>query len=173
MGKVAEMKKKKKGRPSLLDLQKRSLKEQEQRQQPQNPNSKNPNFPNPNFDSTARRSTRRGAKQDEISPAPYWIDGVGDDDDERKEKKLKLLRRLSPTHPQNPGSLPNSVSLHSVPYGSNSNADVENPEASFNKRKINAAGDGSGQTTAEKVNNIDIFYLKLYRSLFASFFFLD
>lgn len=151
MGKVAEMKKKKKGRPSLLDLQKRSLIEQEQ--QPQNPNLKNPNFPNPNPNST-RRSTRRSAKVDEILPAPDWIEGVGDDDDERKEKKLKLLRRLSPNHTQNPGSLPNSVSLHSVSYASNSNADVENPEASLKKRKINAVGDGSGQTTAEKEEKV-------------------
>lgn len=167
MGKVAEMKKKKKGRPSLLDLQKRSLKEQEQ--QPQNPNSKNPNFPNPNSNST-RRSTRRSAKQDEISQETDWLDGVGDDDDERKEKKLKLLRRLSPSNPQNPGSLPNSVSLHSVPYASNSNADVENPVACFNKPKINAAGGGSGQNTAEKVNNIDIFYSKFTDLYLLSFF---
>ncbi|KAJ6840400.1 bromodomain-containing protein-like isoform X2 [Iris pallida] len=89
--------KKKKGRPSLLDLQKRSLRLQKQQQQQnaaRNPNpnpksrSRSPNpylkFPNPS--APARRTARRGANPD-------------DDDDEerdagggkRKEKKLDLV----------------------------------------------------------------------------------
>ncbi|KAK2660900.1 hypothetical protein Ddye_007433 [Dipteronia dyeriana] len=89
-------KKKKKGRPSLLDLQKRSLKQQQNQQQQfqqlqqqqQNPsfNSGNPN----------RRSTRQnpdfvydhdGEGGDE--------EGDGDDGDERRQKKHRLLHGLN------------------------------------------------------------------------------
>ncbi|XP_060199964.1 uncharacterized protein LOC132628220 [Lycium barbarum] len=67
-----EMKrKKKKGRPSLLDLSKRE-------------NSKA---------STIRRSSRRNPNSN--SPAPEF-DDVDDDEDERKQKKVKLVVRLPP-----------------------------------------------------------------------------
>jgi hypothetical protein len=87
---------KKKGRPSLLDLQKRSLRLQKQQEEQDslkrkrrntNPNPSNSNpylrFPN---SASGRRSTRR-------KPNPSTSDQDEDDDDEentsRKEKKLR------------------------------------------------------------------------------------
>ena len=99
MGKPVEKKRKKKGRPSLLDLQKRSLrlqKIQEDQRQPRNP-SPNPYIRFPNSVPT-RRNTRRTGDAEE--------DGEDDEDDEeeeeeeedgngkRREKKLKLVLRL-------------------------------------------------------------------------------
>ncbi|AEE35830.1 DNA-binding bromodomain-containing protein [Arabidopsis thaliana] len=88
MGEVADnntlMKRKKKGRPSLLDLQKRALKQQQllQRRNPNEENeeelrssSRNPNFSN--------RSNRRRNSNSE------------DDDDERRDKKHRLLHGLN------------------------------------------------------------------------------
>lgn len=78
------MKRKKKGRPSLLDLQKRALKQQQllQRRNPNEENeeelrssSRNPNFSN--------RSNRRRNSNSE------------DDDDERRDKKHRLLHGLN------------------------------------------------------------------------------
>lgn len=90
MGEVSEAamtKRKKKGRPSLLDLQKRSLKKQQKQQQhrPPNPNSSNSNVPPPQHD--------------------Y------DDDDERKDKKRKLLVGLNSHlhHHHHPTLFPNSA----------------------------------------------------------------
>ncbi|TKY75332.1 Bromodomain and PHD finger-containing protein 3 [Spatholobus suberectus] len=88
MGEVSETmtKRKKKGRPSLLDLQKRSLKkEQQKQQQQQNPNSHSNNV------------------------VPH-----DDDDDERKEKKHKLLVGLN-SHLRHPTLLPNSQPFNSDP----------------------------------------------------------
>ncbi|KAK9270325.1 hypothetical protein L1049_025903 [Liquidambar formosana] len=158
MGKVAETKrKKKKGRPSLLDLQKRTLKQQ----QLQNNLITNPNFENPKSRSInsspnpSRPSTRRNPNLDGVTPANGWTDGAGDDedddDDERKEKKLKLLFGLpspNPNHHHHPRSSANCLSLNSVPYGSDLNA--EDPDACNKKPRINAVGDGSGRSTGEK-----------------------
>lgn len=93
MGEVSETmtKRKKKGRPSLLDLQKRSLKKQkQQQQQPQNSNLTN-----------------------SYSNAVHHDD---EDDDERREKKLKLLVGLN-SHLQNQHStlFPNSFPSNSIP----------------------------------------------------------
>ncbi|KAA8537403.1 hypothetical protein F0562_026910 [Nyssa sinensis] len=144
MGKVAaaEMKKKK-GRPSLLDLQKRTLLQQQ---------GETLTSSNPNFNISNRRSTRRNPNLDEVSPTPQWIDGEGDDDDERKEKKVKLVVRLphSNQHYHQPGSSANSFSLNSVSYGSDSNADAENHEASPKKRKINVVGGRSGGVSTDE-----------------------
>lgn len=95
MGKIVEKKtKKKKGRPSLLDLQKRSLKQQQEQQQLQKQKqfrnkTKNPKIQNPSPNSSAgiRRSTRR-------NPNPN-----SDADEEcstgkRREKKLNLVLKL-------------------------------------------------------------------------------
>lgn len=77
-----EMKrKKKKGRPSLSDLNKRDNKT--------------------SISTPPRRSTRRNPN----SPPPDFID----DDDERKEKKVKLVVRL-PQHFQQNSSSANSLS---------------------------------------------------------------
>nr|KYP47790.1 Bromodomain and PHD finger-containing protein 3 [Cajanus cajan] len=87
MGEVSETmtKRKKKGRPSLLDLQKRSLR----KQQRQNPNSQ----PNTNVDHDHDHD---------------------DDDDERKEKKHKLLVGLN-SHLHHPTLLPNFHPFNSDP----------------------------------------------------------
>ncbi|KAF8405547.1 hypothetical protein HHK36_010454 [Tetracentron sinense] len=158
MGKVVE-KKKKKGRPSLLDLQKRNLREQQQQQQkPPNPYS-NPNFrnpvistPNPNPN---RGFTRRNPKPDGLSAATDRIDGDEEDYDEddesigkRREKKLKLVLRL-PSDQQQKSSL-NSPPLNSGSYSSDSNAEDRNGETPQKKRKISAVGDGSGHGDGEK-----------------------
>ncbi|KAK1297083.1 Transcription factor GTE10 [Acorus calamus] len=92
-GKAVEKKKKKKGRPSLLDLQKRSLRQQQQQQQElQEKQNPNPYIRNPNPNST-RRSTRRNPNIE-----PEAAEDDEDDDDEggskRREKKLKLVLRL-------------------------------------------------------------------------------
>ncbi|KAI9073395.1 hypothetical protein K1719_044628 [Acacia pycnantha] len=85
MGEVSETmtKRKKKGRPSLLDLQKRTLKKQQQHQQ-QQLQLQNPKLINSHSDLN-RRPTRRNS----VHAAEEGI--ADDDDDERKQKKHKLL----------------------------------------------------------------------------------
>ncbi|ONK79826.1 uncharacterized protein A4U43_C01F10520 [Asparagus officinalis] len=97
---VETKKAKKKGRPSLLDLQKRSLrlqKQQEEQNRNPNPNPSNPSRnSSPSLKFATRRSTRRNP-----NPSP----GLEEEDDEeeeeeeesngkRKEKKLKLVLRI-------------------------------------------------------------------------------
>ncbi|XWS14369.1 hypothetical protein CRYUN_Cryun35bG0003300 [Craigia yunnanensis] len=136
--------KKKKGRPSLLELQKRSLKQQQQQQQQQSLQQKTPNLINPNSSiSSNRRSTRRNPNLEGDSPVPDWISGGDDDDDERQQKKHKLLLGLnsSRNHQHYPiPSGPNSAS-----YGSDSNADGEDPEASPMRHKLTTLRPGSDQ----------------------------
>ncbi|OMO83356.1 hypothetical protein CCACVL1_11415 [Corchorus capsularis] len=147
-------KKKKKGRPSLLELQKRSLKQQQQQEQQhqlqQHHQQKNPNHLNPNSPlNSARRSTRRNANLDGTSPAPDWIAAGDDDDDERQQKKHKLLLGLNSS--RNHQHYPNSSAPNSASYGSDSNADGEDPEASLKRRKVTALRPGSDQM-GEKVS---------------------
>ncbi|KAL3334361.1 hypothetical protein AABB24_030877 [Solanum stoloniferum] len=92
MGKVAtttaaptEMKKKKKGRPSLSDLHERDNKL--------------------SISTPSRRSNRRNPNPNSNSPPPDFID----DDDERKEKKVKLVVRLPESNQQDSSST-NSLS---------------------------------------------------------------
>ncbi|XP_059634687.1 uncharacterized protein LOC132277016 [Cornus florida] len=136
--------KKKRGRPSVLDLQKRIL-----NQQKQTLITSKPNF---NSNPSSRRSTRRNPNFDDgTSPSPDFIEADGDDDDERKEKKVKLVVRLPPSnqHFHQPGSSANSLSLslNSASYASDSNADAENRAK---KRRINAVGDGSGEIATDQ-----------------------
>ncbi|KAL6982600.1 hypothetical protein U1Q18_015988 [Sarracenia purpurea var. burkii] len=150
-GAAAEMRRKKKGRPSLLDLQKRNLKQEEQHQQQQNIFSSNPNF-----NSLSRRSTRRNPNFNGASTVSDWTsieggnDDDDDDDDERKEKKVKLVVRLPPVnnHFTQPRPSASSLSLNSASHGSDSNADGDNHEAYTNKPKINATGYRSGDLAA-------------------------
>lgn len=159
MGEVSETAttmtaKKKKGRPSLLDLQIRSLKQQQQQNQnrnqqpqPQNPNSLNFIF-NPNSRSSGPKPNLNAA-----SRAQDWISGVGDedDDDERKEKKHRLLLGFdSNSNSHYPTSSLNSLSFNSVPDGSDSNADGDAPEVAFKRRKTSPANHGSIQTVMIK-----------------------
>ncbi|WOL09751.1 hypothetical protein Cni_G18504 [Canna indica] len=101
----AGKRKKKKGRPSLLDLQKRNLRLQSQQQQQQHPqdNSRpNPN-PHPKFPQSttaSRRVTRRNPNPPQGDPATPPPRPDHDDEDEggssgkRKEKKLNLVLRV-------------------------------------------------------------------------------
>ncbi|KAI3776550.1 hypothetical protein L1987_46336 [Smallanthus sonchifolius] len=110
MGKAAgagatAVKNKKKGRPSLLDLHKRALVQQQLqwRSTRRNPNS-----------------TSADAGEDE-----YY----DDDDDERKQKKVKLVVRLPQSDQQQQhlsSDLIRSSSVNSASCGSDSNADVDN-----------------------------------------------
>lgn len=104
--------KKKKGRPSLSNLRKRNLDQQEQEQETLIP-------PNPNFNTPgSRRSKPNTNNPNGISPGSDWISGDDDDDDERKEKKVKLVVRLP--------SL--SVNSASKSNGSDLNADGDKPQ---------------------------------------------
>lgn len=94
MGEVSETmtKRKKKGRPSLLDLQKRSLKKQQQQHQ-NHSNSTNSHSNNKN----------------------NVVAHHDDDEDERKEKKHKLLVGLN-SHLHHPTLFPNSPPFNSDPH---------------------------------------------------------
>ncbi|XP_042985577.1 uncharacterized protein LOC122314219 isoform X1 [Carya illinoinensis] len=143
MGKIVE-RKKKKGRPSLLDLQKRTLKEQEQQHQLQKRNHDSARHSTPNHSTLPaasptplRRSTRRN---------PNTQDDDDDEEDElagkRREKKLKLVLRLpSQNSPLNSGASPDLCGSDSKAEEVNENNAASN---SNKKRKINAIGNGSG-----------------------------
>ncbi|XP_072987912.1 uncharacterized protein [Typha latifolia] len=138
--KLVEKKRKKKGRPSLLDLQKRSLRLQKQEQLQRSPNP-NPNhssnsnpylrFPAP---SSGRRITRRNPNPE---PSEAAEPAASDDDDEeeegsngkRREKKLKLVLRL-----------PTRSSANSAASGSDSDSG-DGGGRSLRKRKIASDGD--------------------------------
>ncbi|KAL4300444.1 hypothetical protein AHAS_Ahas17G0201500 [Arachis hypogaea] len=120
MGEVSETmtKKKKKGRPSLLDLQKRSLKKQQQQQQQQQQQNQ-------------RHAVSRNAKNGTI---------VDDDDDERKQKKHKLLVGLNP-HLQH-----HSHHATAALSPSNSLPSVDPDDAATRKRRrIDASFHGSDE----------------------------
>ncbi|TKY75540.1 Bromodomain and PHD finger-containing protein 3 [Spatholobus suberectus] len=127
MGKIVE---KKKGRPSLLDLQKRTLKEQQEVKRKNSAYNSDPNYRTTR--THVQRSTRR-------SPNP-------EDKDEElstRQKKLKLVLKL-PSHSK--GSSFNSC-------GSDEDHVASNDE----KRKINPIPHGSGPThTCQKSNSIDL-----------------
>lgn len=141
-------KKKKKGRPSLLDLQKRFLKQQQQEQEELQRHLRKPN------PSQRSSSSRRYHNIDAAgSPLPEFIAG-DDDDDERKEKKHKLLLGFnSNSDCFKPALLAN----HSVPFGSDSNVDDEDPDLASKRRKISH---GSNQMVIINVNVL-LFFSKL------------
>ncbi|XP_008798221.1 bromodomain-containing protein DDB_G0270170-like [Phoenix dactylifera] len=124
---VEPKRRKKKGRPSLLDLQKRSLRLQHQQEQKKNPNpNPNPNpylrFPASSYSSPGRRATRRNLSPDPGADANAAPDDDEDDDDStgrRKEKKLRFVLRI-PAH------------------GANSASDSDGAAAGARKRKIDA-----------------------------------
>ncbi|KAK8964917.1 Transcription initiation factor TFIID subunit 1-B [Platanthera guangdongensis] len=132
MGKTVETKRKKKGRPSLLDLQKRSLRLQQQQQQQ---DKRNPN-PSPNpyirFPSTGagHRRTRRNPITE---PASDAHEDEGEDEEthigKRREKKLKLVLRIHDHSSKSPQHL-----------GSSSSESEQEPSALHTKRKIEPVG---------------------------------
>ncbi|XP_030523758.2 uncharacterized protein LOC115736279 [Rhodamnia argentea] len=134
MGKgSSETKKKKKGRPSLLDIQKRLLKQQKLQASSPNQNPKDSHRdppPNP-----SRRSVRRNPGRDGPYPSSDWVsggDGDDDDDDERAEKKHRLLLGLDSNLSAN-----SSAGL----CGSDSNASADNHEAALVTRRIGFGSD--------------------------------
>ncbi|KAL5706137.1 hypothetical protein ACHQM5_024345 [Ranunculus cassubicifolius] len=143
MGKIVEKKKKKKGRPSLIDIQKRNLRLLQQQQNP-NPNS------NSNSNSNSiRRFTRRNPDPDDNSDDDNNNSDDDDDEGNRRERKINHVRRLH----SNQRSSVNSPYLDLGLYGSDSNEEDENGETPNKKRKINAAGDGSASKKGEKQNS--------------------
>lgn len=155
--------KKKKGRPSLIELQKRSLKqqqEQEQHQHQQSLQQKNPNLINPiSSINSNTRSTRRNPNIDGGSPPPDWIAG-GDDDDERQQKKHKLLLGLNSyrNHQHYPTPLAPNLAI----FGSDSNANGEDSDASLKRLKLTTLSSGSDQM----VNNYPFIYIFGRRNIF-------
>ncbi|XP_068645859.1 uncharacterized protein [Aristolochia californica] len=159
MGKVVEeKKKKKKGRPSLLDLQKRSLRQQHEQllQQLQkdpysntgNPNSRNPNPP------SHRRLTRRNPNPEVVADNRNDEDDDEDDDEEtngkRREKKLTLVLRL----PQGTENSQSAGRSGSDAADESDGEEDENGETPLKRRKINAVGvaDGSGEFGEGSIN---------------------
>ncbi|KAL6963592.1 hypothetical protein U1Q18_034603 [Sarracenia purpurea var. burkii] len=152
MGKIVERRKKKKGRPSLLDLQNRIFKKQQHQEyhQSQPKRTPNPSLKTCRVDSNpSRRSTRQIPNSDGVSPVLENTEVVGDEDDElsatRREKKLKLVLKL----PFQRSSL-NHTSLKYDSYNSESNTEDDVAARNRKKRKINAIGDGSGWGHSEK-----------------------
>ncbi|XVF44704.1 hypothetical protein PTKIN_Ptkin02bG0145400 [Pterospermum kingtungense] len=146
MGKIVEKKKKKKGRPSLLDLQKRNLKEQQQKNQQNSKRNVSAPQITPNYDSATatplHRSTRRNPNH-----SSGHNDGEDDDDEveeeeeeltgkKRREKKLKLVLKLPSSQQKSP--------VNSESRGSDSNLEESNAGSVHKKRKINSVADGSG-----------------------------
>ncbi|EOA39821.1 hypothetical protein CARUB_v10008487mg, partial [Capsella rubella] len=161
MGEVADTmtKKKKKGRPSLLDLQKRAIKQQQLQQQQQHHHqedddhhhqhrsgSKNPNSLNHGANS-ASRSKRRNPNSNGVTSDSAWIkdedNSIEDnDEDERREKKHRLLHGLN---------------SHSHRHSPNSQSDLnldETPEASANRRKISGGSNHTGEKASKATDNI-------------------
>ncbi|XP_048430892.1 uncharacterized protein LOC103955527 [Pyrus x bretschneideri] len=118
--------KKKKGRPSLLDLQKRALLQQQQQDQ----------TPNPRRLSTRRNPTPLGS-----SPPSNSLSDA-DADDERAKKKHKPLLAF------NPNSAPTLSPFNSGPFGSDSNAGGEDPGAAL---KISTFHHGSNHMSQEEI----------------------
>ncbi|KAK6253199.1 hypothetical protein QUC31_014919 [Theobroma cacao] len=159
MGKIVEKKKKKKGRPSLLDLQKRTLKEQQQQQQQQNQLNRKRNVSapqiTPNYDSATATPLRRSNRRNH-NHSPEDNDEEDDDDEEeeedeegeelagkkRREKKLKLVLKLPSSQQKSP--------VNSESRGSGSNLEESNAGSSHKKRKINSIGDGSAVADSKK-----------------------
>uniref|UniRef100_A0A7N0UNC0 Bromo domain-containing protein n=1 Tax=Kalanchoe fedtschenkoi TaxID=63787 RepID=A0A7N0UNC0_KALFE len=141
MGKIVE-RKKKKGRPSLLDLQKRRIKEQAELEHQLQPHHQKPN-PNPSTPLTSRRSTRR-------KPLPDPSDYDDEDDDEEQSVRTRRQRK--------------KVGRSSVRRGNSDSdgeeeVDEEEEEEEdvgriLKKRKINAIADGSGSAEIRKVEKI-------------------
>ncbi|KAG2319644.1 hypothetical protein Bca4012_054113 [Brassica carinata] len=151
MGEVAETmtKKKKKGRPSLLDLQKRAIKQQQLQQQQQQHHHRNNNHDdhrsgskNPNSPNSGARSKRRNPNPNGVSSSDSPLSD--EDDDERREKKHKLLYGLN--------SHSNRHSPNSQSRGSDPNLD----ESPVNRRKIGVGGGGSGFTGEKASKATDI-----------------
>lgn len=124
--------KKKKGRPSFADLQKRNQSKHDQKSLSL---SSSPNL---------NRRSRRNA-------SPELGD---DDDDERKEKKVKLVVRLPQSNfrQQNEQHFDN-LARSTSSFSEDEEDEGENIEAAVKKRKINAVNDRSGDNDQVRLIN--------------------
>lgn len=123
--------KKKKGRPSFADLQKRNQSKQDQK---------------PLSLSSSPNSNRRSRR----NASPELAD---DDDDERKEKKVKLVVRLPQSNYQHQNEQHfENLARSTSSFSEDEEDDGENLEAAVKKRKINAVNDRSGDN--DQVNLI-------------------
>ncbi|KAK4757153.1 hypothetical protein SAY87_007280 [Trapa incisa] len=140
MGKLVEKKRKKKGRPSLLDLQKRSL-EQKQSQEHENSVPK----PSQNYKISTRTPLRRSTRRNPSSDCASSPDDHGREDSSpgrrHREKKLNLVLPLPNS---SPGNLDESGSVV---------AEVDDVRQDQRKRKIAAidVGSGAGVSTEKGV----------------------
>ncbi|KAF5751002.1 hypothetical protein HS088_TW02G00012 [Tripterygium wilfordii] len=148
MGKIVEKRMKKKGRPSLMDIQKRAVKEQQQQEQLQKRSNTSAHSSFSNYKSATtvslRRSTRRNPN---VSPERDHIDN----EDEllrgkRREKKMKLVLKLpaSQNSPRDSGASDTELNLEVE--DDNHHLAASNQEM----LKINAIGDGSGIGESDK-----------------------
>ncbi|KAL5713807.1 hypothetical protein ACHQM5_015852 [Ranunculus cassubicifolius] len=122
MGKIVE-KKKKKGRPSLLDIQKRNLLLQQQQQLSQT----TPNSSNPNFKNSPHRKTF----------TPRTSDDDDEIEDQQKDKKFKVVLKLNSHR-----SVVNSQEFDNV--------EGEESDNLLKKRKINEVEGRSDYDNDEK-----------------------
>ncbi|KAL3597767.1 hypothetical protein D5086_009404 [Populus alba] len=175
--KTVEKMKKKKGRPSLLDLQKRSIKEQQNQQQPQQkkrihhhrhrnvspshssssisttttPNSSQNHKSATTTTAPPRRSARRNPTYDDSCRDSSDDEDIAESNGKRRrEKKLKLVLKL-------PKSDTNSTSFNSS--GEESNGEEEkNTASNKKKRKINGSesekGDQKSTTGTNPTSNV-------------------
>ncbi|TYI27693.1 hypothetical protein ES332_A05G194100v1 [Gossypium tomentosum] len=143
-------KRKKKGRPSLLELQKRSLKQQ-RLQEPQQPQLLLQNTPNSSI-SSKRRSTRRHPNLNGGSPVSgSTFGGDDDDDDDRLQKKHKPLLGFKSSRTDQHYPIPSA--LNSASYGSDWDADGDDPDASLKRHKHTTVKPGSDQM-GEKLSKV-------------------
>ncbi|XP_038900278.1 uncharacterized protein LOC120087359 [Benincasa hispida] len=144
MGEVSKStmkKKKKKGRPSLLDLQKRFLKQQKLQEQHQQPLNAFDFASNPSNPSSCRNRNVQPATDRVPSAAAASSAAADDDDDERIEKKHKPLLGL--TSRQNYPTSSGYSLRKPASYG-------EDSEAFLKRRRIGAAQFGSSEVREEK-----------------------
>ncbi|KAK4797215.1 hypothetical protein SAY86_029541 [Trapa natans] len=150
MGKGAQTTNKKKGRPSLLDIQKRILKQQKlQEALTGSPDPRQPSdgAPNPN-----RRSARRNHSSDGPYPSSEWVSGGDDDDDERIRKKRKPLFVLDPQCPNSSVEPPPTSSGSPGTLYSNPRGDKHDPDSERRKGENVLKGIGAGRQGAEDVS---------------------
>ncbi|KAF5745815.1 bromodomain-containing protein [Tripterygium wilfordii] len=144
MGKVVE-KRKKKGRPSLMDIQNRALKERQQQQQPEKRSNSSAHNSSSNCKSSTtvplRRSTRRHP-----NVSPERDNGEELSRGKRREKKMKLVLKL-PTSQNSPRDSGDSdTELNAEDEDDNHDLAASNQK----ELKIKAIGDGSGIEECDK-----------------------
>ncbi|KAK4787352.1 hypothetical protein SAY86_011185 [Trapa natans] len=144
MGKRAETtKRKKKGRPSLLDIQKRIIKQQKlQETLAGNPNShRTPD----GTSNPSQRSSRRNHSSEGLYPSSEWNSGVDEDDDDDDERVRKKRKPLFGLDSQASNNLADSPFTGEGPHGSSSNPRSDNHDVGPSGRKPSVGSDCLGE----------------------------